>query len=290
MFEEYLKERDLTPESAGSMAECLLKIARQTEKLHNPVFLNLLRGSVIPTVIIQNIINKGSMVINIPASCDEVSNSAVFEILKIYLKKETVNKADIVWVDEAYSGRMAANLGILLTDILKTHGASHFKIHLIADSEGKYIKNEYSTVLGNLADDFRNFADIKTHPVISLHWMDNTGLIGLNWGRRYTMLEKDTIRHLNDHSYSVLRKDTDTADYLMQYHKARAILPGAEITGLENYYYDPHTLWCKSAEEYKQKYLHVESDPSVLIKFDLKRRQDYIEKITAIIKDKAGAK
>ena len=74
MFEEYLKERDLTPESAGSMAECLLKIARQTEKLHNPVFLNLLRGSVIPTVIIQNIINKGSMVINIPASCDEVSN------------------------------------------------------------------------------------------------------------------------------------------------------------------------------------------------------------------------
>lgn len=284
MFEEYLREREQTPESIRSLARGLVYISRKVEKPGNTVFINLLRGSFIPTVIVQGMISKDSMIINIPASCDEVSSQLVFEILKIYLKKDFVSSADIVWIDEAYSGRMGANIGILLADILKILGAKTFSAYFLADSMGKHIKKEYSMILDSLGNDFPGFCTVDTIPVSSIHWMDNTGILGLNWGRTYSPLNKDIIGELKKHSYRFIRESHDTRDYLMQYHTAKSILPEANLYELNHYYHDPHTLWCKNTPRYADKYLHVESDPSLLIQFDLEKREEYINRLLDDIK------
>lgn len=288
LFHEYLKERMITEDSLHSMADCFIKIRDRINSLSEVVFLNLLRGSLIPTIITQNIIEKDSMIINIPASCDEVDNQTFLEILNIYLSKDDIRNRDIIWIDEAYSGRMGANISILLLDLLKTLKAKSFSIFFIADSYGKFIKNEYSKILDTLHNDFSGFLSMITLPVESLHWMDNIELSGMNWGRRYSCIPKDIIMHLRSHSYNILRKDIDTKDYLLQYKKARSILKGIEVLSLEEYYYDPHTLWCKNSSAYKKKYELIDSDPTVLIQFSAEKRNQYINDIINIIRKKGN--
>lgn len=283
-FDEYLKDREQSDKSMASMADCFLNINANIKTLDNVVFINLLRGSIIPCIIMQNICPSNSMMINIPASCDEVGPSQLFEILKIYLKKEYIEKFDIVWIDEAYSGRMGAVMSILLLDILRALKARSFSVFFIADEHGKFIKKEYSSVLDKLKTDFEGFMHLRTCPVDSLHWMDSISLTGINWGRRYTCINTNILKSLREHSYKVLRSGIDTKDYLMEYHKAKTIIKEGRIYPLDSYYHDPHTIWCKNDQDYSPRYEYIEGNPQILIQFSLNERNKYIKKIIEIIK------
>lgn len=287
-MQEYLTPRPLTAASLKSMAQALYGIVHDLESCPLPVFFNILRGSLIPTVVVSACLGRPYHVLTVPASMDEVSLEAVKGIFSLFISKEHIAGQEVVWIDEAYSGHMGFHFAALLAEQATRLGAAGLRIYFIADDQGRHIRTRYRTGLEKLAQQYGEFLSIQHLPVLSLHWMDNIDLLGVNWGRTYEGLG-DPMAQLADHGCCTIPVSKDKQayrDYRLRYRKAQTLHPADRLLPLEKYARDPHTLWCLRSEQYKDKYRLVRSDPSVVLELDTTKREDYIQRLVADIEQR----
>jgi hypothetical protein len=322
LLDKYLADRPVTPENLRPVAGALRQIARECDRFRNVVFLNFLRGCNIPTSVVCKFLSAEHTVLAIPLSIDEVGDCEAEIILKEYLGGRDFSDSHLVWIDEALSLRMGAELLCHLVGHLRESFRS-LSIWFLCAENAAMLNPGYLKSVNEVVADARGRIGVEYVNVPVLHWMDNNRTLGMNWGRRYTFpLRRDWFAD-ND-AYNAAREIKESlelytpgapiqfirvnspefSDYLRRREKfisflfekvpyrAKRLKDGELLVGdsmlpvphLENHVNDPHTLWCRELPEYRASYQWLMSDPKTLILLDASGREEYEARLLAAMK------
>jgi hypothetical protein len=319
LLDLYLADRPVTPENLYPIAKALRQIARECDRFRSPVFLNFLRGCDIPTNVVRKFVNVEHTVLTVPLSLDEVGSQEAQIILKEYFGERDFSDSHLVWIDEALSLRMGAEMLAHLTGYLGEN-FSRLSVWFLCAENGKMLQPHYRKRVAELVTRTRARVSVKYINVPVLHWMDNNRTLAMNWGRRYTFpLRRDWFADSNAYNAAseikenldlyrpgapiqfVCADSAEFSDYLRRREKfitflfekvpyhAKRLKDGEVWVGdialpvphLENHINDPHTLWCKELPKYRAQYEWLLSDPKTLIRLETSDREDYESRLLA---------
>jgi len=312
MLDIYLADRPITDDNVAQIARHLAAFAKKMQAADAPLFLNLLRGCEIPAGIFREIAPEVE-VVDIPLSVDEVPHDTGLKILDEYVPPEKHKDRDLFWLDEA----LGLGMGQAVLKLLSKYFGENFKsldVVFLAAENGRHIDPRFRASVDKTVELADGKITVEFCNVDYIHWMDNNKLLGMNWGRKYAVptgwflgseevesllgvyrsgpmqsvkagtpgFEKYTARHeeyienirpaLERNGGAVTGSKVVLADGTVQ-----------NISRLEDFVNDPHTLWCKRHDKYAAAYRCIESDPKQMIDLDSPDAGEYRKQLLGAV-------
>jgi hypothetical protein len=185
MLDIYLADRPITDDNVAQIARHLAAFAKKMQATDAPLFLNLLRGCEIPAGIFREIA-PGVEVVDIPLSVDEVPHDIALKILDEFLPAEKYSGRDLFWLDEA----LGLGMGQAVLKLLYGYFGDNLRlldVVFLAAENGQYINPGFKTSVDKTVGSAGGKITVEFRNVDYIHWMDNNRLLGMNWGRCYTL-------------------------------------------------------------------------------------------------------
>ncbi|TET31823.1 MAG: hypothetical protein E3J72_21300 [Planctomycetota bacterium] len=296
MLDIYLADRPVTDDNLAQIARHLAASAKKMRAADAPLFLNLLRGCEIPAGIFREIA-PGVEIVDIPLSVDEVPHDTALKILDEFLPAEKYSERDLFWLDEA----LGLGMGQAVLKLLHGYFGENLKsldVVFLAAENGQYIDPRFKASVDKTVESAGGKITVEFKNVDYIHWMDNNRLLGMNWGRRYTLPrfwppaevaadlrnrlesyrpgpmrtvkvgtpEFEKYRARLDDFVAAARPVLEPHGY--KFESGKVFVPDGgerEIPPLENHINDPHALWCKRQDGYAERYDFLVSDPKLML-------------------------
>ncbi|MHC4660420.1 MAG: hypothetical protein ACYS8W_01905 [Planctomycetota bacterium] len=310
MLDIYLADRPVTDDNLAQIGRHLAAAAERIKKVSKPLFLNLLRGCEIPADIYRSIMPELEIV-DIPLSVDEVLHDVAMQILAEFLPAEKFHAREIFWIDEA----LGLGMGQAVLKLLYKYfgdGIESLNVVFLAAENGKYINPGFRRQVDETIEAGSGRITVEYANVDYIHWMDNNRILGMNWGRRYTLprfwapveVTADLRNRLDSYRAGPIKKvkvgTSEFGEYTARiegfletvrpelephgyrFENRKILLPDGsehEIPLLDNHVNDPHALWCGKRDEYLPAYNFLVSDPKLMIDFSSSDAAEYRERL-----------